>query len=204
MELNIYIYNWIFYIVIIRSILRVTFRHMYSISRRNKNSNYTKIITFESTGYDFSMRIFTICIISFGILYFITNKYSDYSYIQSGLLVPFWLLITGILIRVIYHFVKLSFYGKNNKVLSEDEMKIYWIIIPIMVNIVYLSYNFNLSLMITAIIIGKFLWLDTTIKPKEAKKAIIEYLHKNKQSIYVIIGFAMLVALGIHICNKPF
>lgn len=203
MKLELYICNWIFYIIIIRGILRVTFRRMYSISKRNKDINYVKIVTFESTGYDFSMRLFTICIISFGLLYFITNNYSN-NIIGSGVLVPIWLLLTGILARLMYRFVKLSYYGKYNKELTENEMKIYWIIIPILVNIVYLSYNFSLSLMITGIIIGKFLWLDTTIKLNEVKHIIVEYLNKNKQSIYVIIGFAMFVALGVHICNKPF
>lgn len=203
MELKTYIYNWILYIVIIRSMLRYTFRRMYSASKRNKNYNYLKIVTFESTGYDFSMRIFTICIISFGTLYFITNKYNNNIVIQSGILVPVWLFITGILIRIIYHFVKLSHYGKSNKVLTEEEMQIYWITIPILVNIVYLSYNFSLALMITAIIIGKFLWLDTAINPNKVKLTITEYLKRNKQSIYVLIGFTMFIILGIHICKNP-
>lgn len=75
--------------------------------------------------------------------------------------------------------------------MDEKQKNIFWFIISIIIILVYLPYNFELSLMITAIIIGKFIWLDFAIKLKDIKKSIRQYTETNK--ILIIIGLKFLI-----------
>ena len=87
---------------------------------------------------------------------------------------------------------------KYNSLLNENQKNIFWIIIPIIIVLFYLPYNIELSLMITAIIIGKFIWLDFIIKPKDIKNSIIQYIETNK--FLIIIGlkfFLMSLSSGV-------
>lgn len=143
--------------------------------------------------WTFCIYLFIMCIASFGLLHWITNKYSHYAIIQSGLIVPIWLFLSGIIIRKFYYFLgqKLWTLVWTDESFDEKQMAVYWIMIPIISSLVYSLYNFNLALMVIAIVIGKFLWLDTIFNMKEIKTKIRSLIVENKNSLEVIYTFAI-------------
>lgn len=150
-----------------------------------------KTMSLEISSWDFSIILFICCAISFSLLFIVTNKFSDSIIIKSGILIPFWIGITGIIARHFYFSYEITRKWKYTSLLDEKQKNIFWIIIPIIIILVYLPYNFELSLMITAIIIGKFIWLDFAIKLKDIKKSIRQYTETNK--ILIIIGLKFLI-----------
>lgn len=148
--------------------------------------------------WTFCVYLFIMCIASFGLLHWITNKFSYFAIIQSGLIVPIWLFLSGIIIRKFYYFLgqKLWFLVWIDESFDEKQMEVYWIMIPIISSLVYSLYNFNLALMVIAIVIGKFLWLDTICDMKEIKSKIKSLIVENKDSLEVIYIFAIHAVEG--------
>ncbi|MCM1236584.1 MAG: hypothetical protein NC489_41425 [Ruminococcus flavefaciens] len=203
MGLLIYVCFWYIYLIFMTLYLKlglsIIYREFFS---RKDVSDEEKQAVWEKNSlilakWNFCVYLFFMCITSFGMLYWITNKYGSYRIVQSGLIVPIWLFLSGILIRKIYFFLgrKSSVYIWIDKSFDEKQMKIYWIMIPVISSLVYLMYNFNLVLMIIAIIIGKYLWLDTIIDMREIKHKIKALIVENKDSLEIIFLFA-LYAIG--------
>lgn len=199
MGLFVYVCFWYFYLIPMPSSLKAGFSIMYRGFFRQKDvSDEEKLAVWKRSSlilakWNFCVYLFFMCITSFGMLYWITNKYSSYGIVQSGLIVPIWLFLSGIIIRKIYYFLgqKSSIYIWIDKSFDEKQMNVYWIMIPIISSLVYSMYNFNLVLMIIAIIIGKYLWLDTIIDMRKVKCKVRELIAENKDSIEIIFLFAL-------------
>lgn len=192
---------WIIYILFVQLIPRY-FVHCILKAREKTKIKTSKEgldnMSLEVSSWDFCARLFLICLISFRLLYFITDKYSSHIAVQSGILIPFWLFITGSFVRLLYYIFGSTRHWKHYKMLTEEQKQIFWIIVPIIVSIVY-SYDKNISLMIIAIIIGKFMWLDFTIKPRLIHD-IIQFVKNNSRIIATARDFGVFVLFGTLLC----
>lgn len=204
MSLLIYIGFWYFYLINFMPALKSGFGFLYREFFRQKDvSDEEKLAMWKRNSmilakWNFCVYLFFMCITSFGMLYWIINKYSSCEIVQSGLIVPIWLFLSGIIIRKIYYFWgrKSSIYIWIDKSFDEKQMAVYWITIPIISSFVYSMYNFNLVLMIIAIIIGKYLWLDTIIDMGEIKHNVKILIEEEKDSLELIFLFAVRAVGG--------
>lgn len=199
MSLLVYVCFWYIYLINMPLSLRKGFNIMYrEFFSRKDVSDEEKLAIWEQNSlilakWSFCVYLFFMCITSFGMLYWITDKYSSYRIVQSGLIVPIWLFLSGIIIRKIYYLLGrvLSVYIWIDKSFDKKLMAVYWIMIPIISSLVYLMYNLNLVLMIIAIIIGKYLWLDTIIDMREIEHKVKAFIAGNKDSLEIIFLFAL-------------
>lgn len=189
---------WLFYVSVIQLIPR------YIVHIVLKSREKEKIITpqegfdnmsLEISSWDFCARLFFICLVSFRLLYLITDKYSDYIIIKSRMLIPLWLFITGSFVRFLYYIWGSKRHWKHYKMLTEEQKQIFWVAVPIIVSIVFLYYDKNLSLMIIAILIGKFMWLDFALRPKLISD-IIKFIQNNSRILAIARDFGVFVLFG--------
>lgn len=204
MNLGVYVVFWYFYLftlpLSLKSGLGIWFRE---ICKQEGIDDEEKIRTWHYFSlllakWYFCVYLFFMCITSFGMLYWITDKYSSYGIIQSGLVVPIWLLLTGIIIRKVYYFLgnKSSVYIWLDKSFDEKQMSVYWIVVPIISALVYLMYDFNLVLMVIAIILGKYIWLDTVLNVKKVKSKVKECIQEDRDSLEILGLFAIRAVGG--------
>lgn len=195
---------WLIYISIIQlfprylvqSILKAREREKIVTSKEGFNN-----MSLEISSWDFCTRLFLICLISFRLLYYVTNKFNNHIIIQSGILIPFWLFITGNIVRFIYYIWGSRRHWKHYKILAEEQKQIFWVAVPIIVSIVFLYYDKNLSLMIISILIGKFMWLDFTIRPHFIHN-ILRFINDNSRIIAIARDFGVFVLFGAGISGS--
>lgn len=189
---------WLFYISIIQRLPRYLVQHILKTRKKEKILTSKKgfnNMSLEISSWDFCTRMFLICLVSFRLLYYITNKYSSYIIVQSGILIPLWLFITGSLVRLIYYFFVSRQHWKHYLMLTEEQKQIYWITVPVIVSIVFLYYDKNLSLMIIAILLGKFMWLDFSIKPLFIHD-LVDFINRNGLIIVILKDFCIFILFG--------
>lgn len=143
--------------------------------------------------YDIYLCSFSVCVGSFGALYYIADRYGEYAIIQSGFIIPFWLFATGRIIRCVY---RLICQRKRYRLLSEHQIRLYLIVAPAICVIIYVMYNWQVSLMIISILIGKFLWIDSDFNINEIKKSVCCIMSDNKSVIESMYIFALYSILG--------
>lgn len=196
-----------FYILFIfLSIIQMMPRYKHYIQLRTKQQKEIKItneelqyMSLEISSWDFCLCLFIVCIFSFEGLYYITNKYSNNIIIQTGIIIPFWLFLSGNIARIIYYYIGSNKKWKHYKLINEEQKQIFWIIVPIMINFIYLFNNIKLALMITAILIGKFVWLDFSIN-NEIKECINQFILRNNKTILIAFKFTIYIISGTILC----
>lgn len=139
----------------------------------------------------FQTVIMTIFPLSFG-FYVATNHYfSATLVVSSGFFTVIWLMITGILIKLIYYFVThhiksirvfdFDKYGQNNELL--------WTMCPILYGILFSLYDYTIFFTIFAIVLGKYIWMDTfrTILLSDIKIKVKNFLKNSKPDILLLL-----------------
>lgn len=121
----------------------------------------------------------------FSILYIFQIKSSHYpiyiqTFISSGLYVPIFLIIIGLIINFLYKtYTKIS----NNCSLSSLEMKNIVFFMSIIINATLIVLDWQLGLFVAAIIIGKFVWIDFIFDTKSFITAIFNTFKKKEDEI---------------------
>lgn len=195
---------WLIYISVIQLFPRYLIQTILKTKEKEKiitsNEDF-KNMSLEISSWDFCTRLFIICLISFRYLYFTTDKYNNSVIIQSGILIPFWLFITGSIVRLLYYLLGSTRHWKHYKMLTEEQKQVFWIAVPIIVSIIFLNYDTNLSLMIIAILIGKFMWLDFTIKPRVIRD-LFHFINENSRIIVIARDFGIFILFGMGISGS--
>lgn len=200
--LDVYFYTLFIFLCIIQLMPRFMYYVQLRMRQQKKLKTTNKElqdISLEISSWDFCLCLFIGCVFSFELLYFITNRYNNNVIIQTGLLIPFWLFLTGNVVRKMYFYCGLTKKWKYYKLINEEQKQIFWIIVPLMVNFVYLFSNIKLALMITAILIGKFVWLDFSIN-KETKECVNHFIFRNEKIVRIAIKFIIYIISGTMLC----
>ncbi|MBD5487319.1 MAG: hypothetical protein HDR13_00770 [Lachnospiraceae bacterium] len=114
--------------------------------------------------------------IGFTALFIFQSKSSCFSpyiqtFISSGLYVPIFLFIIGLIISLLYKvYTKIS----NNLSLSPLEMKTIVFIMAIIINITLIMLDWQIGLFVAAIIIGKFVWIDFVFDTKSFITVVLD------------------------------
>lgn len=167
------------------------FQQQTDIDDQNKQT-FLKNLAYSEAVFDFCTILLFSCLNSFGLLHIISKIFEDYVIIQSGILIPFWLLITGGLIRTCYK----KFPWIHFNFINGHELEPYWIFIPILCSALYILYDYKLTIMIIAIIIGIFIWLDSEIRFKNLKSNAKKKIIANKNVVKIMLVYTYIIVLG--------
>lgn len=115
-----------------------------------------KSLLFSST----VTSIVTIILLFIG-YYLLVNKLSNNVLISTGILLALWLLLSGYVLRRILMFLTRSFYKECE--LTHEDMLLIILVVTVLCGLVSIQYSLEFSLMIFAIFLGRFVWLDTKI-----------------------------------------
>lgn len=145
----------------------------------------------------FQTVMMTIFPISFW-FYITINTCSDNSlFISSGLFTVVWLMITGILIKLVYYFVTHNI--KVLKVFDYDKFfqnkEFFWVMCPILYGILFSLYDCTMFFIIFAIVLGKYIWLDSfrVISLSDIKIKVIEFSKKIKVDLLLLFCQALVM-----------
>lgn len=139
------------------------------------------------------MIIFPLCFIAYE---YFNNNFQKYIFINSGLFSIFWLWITGLIIKTVYYFItkrisplknlNVNKYFKNNKFL--------WVMCPTIYGVFFGINDIKITFTILAIVLGKYVWLDSfeIFSLASIKDKISILKKKYKVDIYLLIYFSII------------
>lgn len=151
-------------------------------------SQFNSLITF----YLISIVLIAISITGY---YELSKNYSENDIISSGLILPLWLVITGLLIRGIYNFTRFIVKNKFTDLTNEDKKSIL-LASSLLFSLAMLSIDLKLFYVVLAIIIGKFLWMDTSYDIFD--KIIDEFRDVSSLCWKTLAMNAMIFILGFY------
>ncbi len=128
--------------------------------------------------------------LSFGGYLKVIERFSNALLISSGLFTVIWLLITGIFIKLFYNIMTRITYKKIeldcNKYFQNKEFL--WIMCPILYGILFSIYTDKVFLVILAIVLGKYIWMDSAqlISVADMKRKGIELFNKIKIDLLLL------------------
>lgn len=135
--------------------------------------------------------------ISFGFYITINTYFGNVLFVTSGLFTVLWLVITGILIKLVYYFATHKIKALNvfdyDKYFQDKEF--FWIMCPILYGILFSFYDHTIFFTIFAIVLGKYLWMDS-VQPiflSNIKIKVIEFLKKSKSNILLLFCQAFVM-----------
>ena len=146
----------------------------------------------------FQTVMMTVFSISFWVYATINMYFSSMLFVSSGLFTVLWLLITGILIKLVYYFAT-----HKIKALKEfdydnyfQDKEFFWITCPISYGILFSLYDYTIFFIVFAIVLGKYIWMDSFqfISISKIKIEVIEFLKKSKTNILLL--FCQLFVMG--------
>ena len=128
--------------------------------------------------------------ISFGFYSTINTFFGDRLFVLSGLFMIVWLLITGALIKFVYylltHKIKVLKVFNCDKYFQDKEF--FWIMCPMLYGILFTLYDHTMFITILAIVLGKYIWMDSfrIISLSNIKIKVENFLKKSKPSILLL------------------
>ena len=145
--------------------------------------NYFAKILFQTV----MMMVFPL---SFWVYVKITTYFGNTLFISSGLFTIIWLMITGILIKLVYYFVTHNI--KALKVFDYDKYfqnkELFWVMCPILYGILFSLYDSTMFPIILAIVLGKYIWMDSfeVISLSDIKIKVMEFCKDSKSDILLL------------------
>ncbi|MBP3476069.1 MAG: hypothetical protein J6K48_07090 [Lachnospiraceae bacterium] len=135
--------------------------------------------------------------ISFAFYITINTFFSDILFVDSGLFTVIWLISTGILIKFVYHFATHNI--KALKVFDYDkyfkDKEFFWITCPMLYGILFNLYDHTIFFTILAIVLGKYIWMDSfrLIPLSNIKIKVKNFFKKSKSNIHLLFCQAFVV-----------
>ena len=199
------IYSFIFYYVIgafiyfchaskITTIIAERLSSQMKLTEEKKERlciNYMARILFQTV----MMAIFPV---SFGFYITISNSFKDLLVVSSGLFTIIWLIITGILIKAVYYFItnKMKSIKDCNYDKYYNNKEFFWIMCPILHGILFSLYDNTMFFIIFAIVLGKYLWMDSfrVILLSDIKMKAVGFYKKFKSDILLLLCQAFVMS----------
>lgn len=171
-------------IITVKSVKRLSsWMHLTEEEEEQLFTNYFAKILFQTV-------IMTVFPVSF-VFYTIINTYFNNAlFVSSGLFTVVWLIIAGILIKLVYYFATHKI--KSFKVFDYDkyfqDKELFWIMCPMLYGILFAFYDYKIFFTILAIVLGKYIWMDSFqfISLPNIKIKVMEFLKKSKSNIHLL------------------
>lgn len=146
----------------------------------------------------FQSIIMVVFPILFAIYIYLNTHYSENLFITSGLFTVVWLYITGMIVKLIY-----SLITKSVKIIKDYDYELYfqnkdlfWSICPLLYGVLFSLYDFKIFFTIFAIVLGKYIWLDTFKKESKTTMRMKLKVLRDNYKIDLILLFAQSMILG--------
>lgn len=178
-------------IIIISTGLLTSHLHFTEEKKEQLFINYFAKILFQTV-------MMTVFPVSFGFYIAINTCFSNRIIVSSGLFTIIWLIITGILIQSVYYFATHNI--ETLKVFDYDKYfqnkEFFWITCPMLYGILFSLYDYILTFTIFAIVLGKYIWMDSfrLISPSDIKIKVKEFLKNSKSNILLL--FCQTIVMG--------
>lgn len=133
--------------------------------------------------------------ITFGIYSYISTTYSNYNFISSGLFTIIWLLATGIIIRFLYYIftIKIGLFKTLNFQHYKVNNDFFWVMCPVLYGIILQFYDSKSLYIIIAIVLGKFIWMDSKVLFPFSIKQIVDNLKKYRVDLKLLLFQASIM-----------
>lgn len=156
-----------------------------------KEEEMEQLFTYYFARVLFQTVMMTMFSISFCFYATINKYFSSMLFVASGLFTVIWLIIAGILIKLVYYFAT-----HKIKALKEfdydnyfQDKEFFWISCPILYGILFSLYDYTIFFTILAIVLGKYIWMDSiqfNSLPK-IKIKVINFWKKSKTNILLLL-----------------
>lgn len=149
--------------------------------KKEKGKNNNKV-TIDTKLVNSTILYYLISILVMSSSFILYNEFVNYFtkdiLISSGIILPVWLLSTGIIIRLLY-FVLFKLSKSQIEKLNEEDVKSILLTSTLILVFFGFSVDAEFPLIILSILIGRFIWIDSTC---EAYKEFIN-IYKNSSQI---------------------
>lgn len=145
----------------------------------------------------FQTVMMTVFPISFAFYITINTFFCNTLFVDSGLFMVLWLISTGILIKFVYHFATHNI--KALKVFDYDkyfkDKEFFWITCPMLYGILLNLYDYTTFFTILAIVLGKYIWMDSfrLISFSNIKIKVKNFMLKSKSNILLLFCQAFVM-----------
>lgn len=146
----------------------------------------------------FQTVMMTVFPVSFWLYILISTCFPDILFVSSGLFTVIWLMITGILIKLVYYLV--THYVGALKVFDYDNFfqnkEIFWVMCPMLYGILFNLYDNTMFFIILAIVLGKYIWMDSfqVVLLSDIKIKVKEFFNNSKSDILLL--FCQAIVMG--------
>lgn len=157
--------------------------HLVEEEQKELFLNYFAKILFQTV-------MMTVFPISVAFYITINTFFRNTLFVDSGLFTVLWLIITGILIKFVYHFATHNI--KALKVFDYDKYfnnkEFFWITCPMLYGILFNLYDHTIFFTILAIVLGKYIWMDSFryISFSNLKIKVKKFMLKSKSNILLL------------------
>ena len=133
----------------------------------------------------------------FGFYILFNDHFCKSLFVSSGLFTVIWLMITGVLIKLIYYIIinkiaalKCLCFDKYFK-----NKELFWTMCPILYGILLSFYDSKVFFTILAIVLGKYIWMDTfqIVSFLNIKIKVKGFLKKSQSSIVLLLNQIVLM-----------
>ncbi len=148
-----------------------------------------------------SSAIFSV--VSIGIMHFLFNFYIDLEiffvdniFFYSGIALALWLLLVGKVIVKVYRLIESTMYKRQY--LQKSDQRLLLVTMSIFFALIKLPSDYKVTFMMIAIIIGRFLWLDSEVGGIvcEIKEIYFKPATEVREAIFKIV-IPLLLAVGL-------
>ncbi len=178
-------------IITIKSVKKITSQiHLAEEKMEQLLSIYFAKILFQTV-------MMTVLPLSFWFYATINTNFSSVLFVSSGLFTVLWLTITGILVKFAYYIVTHKI--KALKVFDYDKYfqnkEFFWTMCPMLYGILFCLYDPTIFPAIFAIVLGKYIWMDSfqLISLSNIKIKVIEFWKKSKMDMLLLLCQAAIM-----------
>lgn len=143
---------------------------------------------------------------AFGIYIIIYNRLGNVFFVSSGLFTIVWLFCTGMLIKVVYYFLgnKIELLKGLNCYNYFHDVEIFWVTCPLLYGILFSLYDGKLFFIILAIVLGKYIWMDSfrMISLKDIIVKVKVFFKKHKIDIILLVCQLVIMGYLLIRCHK--
>lgn len=179
-------------IIIIRSSIKLSsWIHLKEKEQEELFMKYFPEVLFQTV----MMVVFPV---SFAFYTKVNSYYSNTLFIASGVFTIIWLMITGLVIQLVYFFVTHKI--KAIKIFDFDkyfhDKEFFWIMCPLLYGILFSFYDHTVLLTIFAIVLGKYIWMDSfrVLSISDIKIRVKEFYTESKSNL--LLWFCQAFVMG--------
>ena len=143
----------------------------------------------------FQSIIMAVFPILFGLYIKINTYFSNTLLVSSGLFSILWMLATGATIRGGYYFAthKINTFKIFNYDIHFKDKEFFWIVCPLLYGILFSLYDYKIFFTIFAIVLGKYIWMDSFPIRLFSKIEIKKYIKKVEIDVFLLIIQALVM-----------